>query len=102
MGKVPVPKMPDLREIVFDYMIDSKIGYVVGMVIRPLGIDITIDKDDLIKTSRDEFHQACRHQWEGHWMQWPSTLVISWEVEAMHSLCQSQESPEEDGQRNTR
>ena len=52
-------KIPDPNEIVFDYLMDSKLGYVLGAVIRPLGIDVTVDKDDLIKMSRDQFHQAC-------------------------------------------
>ena len=52
-GKVSMLKMPDLNEIVFDCLMDSKLGHVVGAVIRPLGIDVTVDKDDLIKMSRD-------------------------------------------------
>ena len=64
-GNVSVLKMPDLNEIVFDHLMDDKLGYVAGAVIRPLGIDVTVDKDDLIKMSRDEFHQACGHQWGG-------------------------------------
>ena len=36
---------------------------MAGAVIRPLGIDVTVDKDDLIKMSTDQFHQACFHQW---------------------------------------
>ena len=62
-GKVLVSKMPDLSEIVFDHLMDSKLGHVAGAVTRPLRIDVTIDKDDLIKMSRDEFHQACGNQW---------------------------------------
>ena len=49
----------------FDYLMDDKLGYMAGAVIRPLGIDVTVDKDDLIKMSRDQFHQACGHQWGG-------------------------------------
>ena len=44
---------------------DSKLCCVAGAVIRPLGIDVTVDKDDLIEMSRDKFHQACGHQWGG-------------------------------------
>ena len=48
-GNVSVLKMPDSNEIVFDHLMDSKLGYVAGAVIRPLGIDVTVDKDDLIE-----------------------------------------------------
>ena len=61
-GKLLVLKMPDPNEIGFDHLMDSKLGYMVGVVIRPLVIDVTVDKDDLIKMSRDQFHQACGHQ----------------------------------------
>ena len=57
--------MPDLSEIVFDYLMNSKMGHVAGAIIRPVGIDVTVDKDDLIMMSRDKFHQACGHQWGG-------------------------------------
>ena len=60
-GNVLVLKMPDLSEIIFDCLMKSKMGCVVG-------IDVTVDKDDLIKMSRDRFHQACGHQWGGFWM----------------------------------
>ena len=54
-------KMPDPSEIIFDYLMKSKMGCVAVAVIRPVGIDVTVDKDDLIKMSRDRFHQACGH-----------------------------------------
>ena len=68
-GNVSVSKMPDLNEIVFDHLMDGKLGHVERAVIRPLGIDVTVEKDDLIKMSKEKFHQACGHQWEGSWMQ---------------------------------
>ena len=52
-------KMPDPSEIVFDHLMKSKMGHVAGAIIGPMGIDVTVDKDDLIKTSRDWFHQLC-------------------------------------------
>ena len=61
-GNVLVLKMPNPSEIVFDHLMNSKLGYVAGALIRPVGIDVTVDKDDLIKMSREKFHQACRHQ----------------------------------------
>ena len=62
-GKVLVLKFPDHNEFVFDCLIHNTTGYVTGAMTSPVGIDITIDKDDLIKTSRDEFHKVCGHQW---------------------------------------
>ena len=44
---------------------DGKLDHVAGAVIRPLGIDVTIDKDDLIKMSREKFHQVSGHPWGG-------------------------------------
>ena len=42
---MPVLKMTNPSEIVFDHLMKSKMGYVAGAVIRPVGIDVTVDKD---------------------------------------------------------
>ena len=86
-GKILVLKLPEHNEFSFDYLICNGTGYMVGAVMRSVWIDITVDKDDLIKMARDDFHMTCGHQWrqvldamdteQGHYFH---------EVESMHSL----------------
>ena len=64
--QILVLEYPDGTELRFDYIMKSANGFIAGIILKLVGIDQTIDKDDLIKINKGYLHQVCGHQHEGN------------------------------------
>ena len=57
-----VLEYPDGTELRFDYIMKSASGFTAGVILKPVEIDQTVDKDDLVKINKEYFHQVCGDQ----------------------------------------